>query len=488
MAVAIGRGDDAADITSSRVSLDDDLAQAGIAIDTRERFVPVTRHALIDRLCRPTSWRGNDAVEARRFFRYLDFWRQQQYAAEVLELEQDYEPFSPDSDLLITRKFEAAERAILKKRVVKRMARLLEQANYTRIDPKQVELILTKDSHYGLDLHVDLGVFEECLIYYRGASLKTETRRDRKKFYLKKEQFDVPIFQRFFLLFKLKPEEVRVREIMAERKCDQKEAEKIVRKLRGLLPPQVKSDFMYMKLFKNIPRTDIEMCFPNTKIKFKLFDKLKLGVTAGGGLGMGVIGTASKIAVATNPIALAGALVGLSGVAIRQASNFFNQRNRYMVTMAQNLYFHAMADNRGVMAKLADRAAEEDIKEEMLLYSILAKDRVNVRDIREIDVAIEQYLFNSFGVTVNFDISDALGRLVADGIVRQLPDGTLETLPPHSAAEHIDHMWDGYLDKLAQPDHAEGEEFDAEHDDMPAPPHHEAPAAALPEAKRTPAE
>ena len=85
-------------------------------------------------------------------------------------------------------------------------------------------------------------------------------------------------------------------------------------------------------------------------------------------------------------------MAGLGGVALRQATDFINQRNRYMVVLAQNLYFHAMADNRGVMTLLADRAAEEDIKEEMLLYSVLAKERVNVRDLQAVDEAIEQYL------------------------------------------------------------------------------------------------
>src|SRR5690606_352360 len=52
------------------------LAQA----DTRERFIPVTRAALMERLTRPQSWRGNEAKEARRFFRYLDYWRQASYS------------------------------------------------------------------------------------------------------------------------------------------------------------------------------------------------------------------------------------------------------------------------------------------------------------------------------------------------------------------------------------------------------------------------
>ena len=133
---------------------------------------------------------------------------------------------------------------------------------------------------------------------------------------------------------------------------------------------------------------------------------------------------------------------------MRQATNFINQRTRYMVVLAQNLYFHAMADNRGVMTLLADRAAEEDIKEEMLLYGVLAKERVNVRNLAQVDEAIEQYLKNTFGIDVDFDVEDALARLKQEGIVTELPDGTLETLPPHEAALHIDKLWDACLDNL----------------------------------------
>ena len=436
--------------------------------DKREKFIPVTREALIERLSRAHYWPGAEAQHVRRFFRYLDYWRKQTYNARLLELEQTYEPFSPDSDLLITRKFSASEKASMQKRVVAQCEVLLKQANYERIDPDNVELIMTKDSHYGLDLHVDLADFDELAIYFRGATKRKEERRNIKKLYLWKEEFDVPIFQRLCVVFKLKPFEQRVSEMMRERNCGKADAEKIVQRIRSALPSQVKSDFIYLKLFKNIPRSDIEMVFPNTKVKFRLFDKVKLGVTAGGGLGMGVVGTAGKIAVATNPIALAGAVAGLCGIAVRQGVNFMNQKNKYMVTMAQNLYFHAMADNRGVMTLLADRASEEDIKEEVLLYTQLAKAPVNRAQLKDIDHAIEQYLLNTFGLNLNFDVDDALSRLMQDGIVTELADGTLKTLAPAAAAVHIDVLWDKYLDELPDMLGSEGVEFELEPDDAQA--------------------
>jgi hypothetical protein len=430
--------------------------------ERREHFIPVTRQAIFERMTRDTIWPMGRAGEVRRFFRYLDLWRRQSYAKRVLELEKLYEPFNPDSDLLTTRTFSAADLDVLQRGVVEEVSRLPENANYTRVDPSDIALFFDKETHYGLDLQVDLNVFDELLIFYRGRSSRNDRRRDRRKLFLAHEEFDVPIYRRLFILFKIKTLEARIPEVMAEKGCNRKEAERILRKRRSALPVEIRQDCIYMKLFKNIPRTDIEMAFPNTEIRFRLFDKIKLGVTAGGGLGMGVIGTASKIAVATNPIALAGAVAGLGGVAIRQASNFMNQRNRYMVTMAQNLYFHSLGDNRAAMAVLAERGAEEDIKEEMLLYAMLARERVHESEIDEIDIAIEQWLLNTFGVDVDFELGDALERLVEDGIVRQTRDGYFECLPPAQAAEQIDAKWDRLLDDLPNMETALGREHETD--------------------------
>lgn len=433
--------------------------------DHRETFIPLTRAALIDRLTRPQAWQPGEANDARRLFRYLSYWRQQQYNAEVMHLDQSYEPFSPDTDLLLTRQYTERERLAMKRRVVDGMTNLLEHANYTEIDPSDVELIMTRESHYGLDFHIDLEAFEELKIYYRGASSRTDQKRRIRKFF-RKEEFEVPIFQRLFILFKLKSDEQRIREHMRTRSMTREKAEKAVAKLRANVPEGVRSDNIYMKLFKNMPRADVEMIFPNTRVKFRMFDKIKLGVTGGGAVGMGLFGTVGKLvaggAAALNPIALAGALFALGGVLFRQVMSFFNTHQKYMVVMAQNLYFHSLADNRGVLIMIADRAAEEDVKEELLLYSVLAKESVRRQDLPAVDHAIEQYLLTSFGINVDFDLHDALERLLADGLVTERADGALVALRPAAAAKHIDDKWDVFLDNL--PDHIdaeeEGEEFE----------------------------
>lgn len=426
----------------------------------RERFIPITRFALMDRLTSPQAWGDpQEARAARRFFHYLDYWRHQLYGSRLLELEQTYEPFSPDTDLLLTRKFSRDELRDMQDRVVNEMQAVLDQANYERIDPSAVAGILAQGSHYGLDLHVDFSLFDECLIFYRGASTRKDQRRTLRKF-LRKEEFELPIFQRLFLLFKLKPLERRIREIMEKEKISRKEAERMAKRQRAHLPAIINEDDIYMKLFKNIPRSDVEMIFPNTIVKFRLLDKLTLGGTGAVGIGMSTFAVIGKVGLLlSNPLVAGGAIIGFGAALFRQAMKVANTKQRYMVIMAQNLYFHSMADNRGVMIKLVELAADEDVKEEILLYCVLAKEQAHRSELKDIDQAIEQYLASTFGVDVDFDLEDALSRLVADGLVTEDANGYLHTLEPRQAAQHLDAKWDLFLDRLPDMDHSEGREF-----------------------------
>jgi hypothetical protein len=427
-----------------------------IGEDHRETFLPITRAALVDRLTRPQAWPSGQAAEARRFFKYLAYWRQQQHNAAAVALDQTYELFNPDSDLLMTRQFTDSERLEMQKRVSGQIRKLLQQANYRRLDPNEIELVLSQGSYYGLDFHLDLEAFEELEVYFRGASTRKDQRRLFRKFY-RKEEFDVPIFQRLCVLFKLKTEDQRVEEIMRARQIDRVKATKIVKKLRALVPEGVSHQNIYLKLFKNMPQSDVEMIFPNTQIKFRLMDKIKLGAMSGGAVGWGLISSGAKLALLfSNPIAALAPAAALGGAAFRQFMAFFNTRQKYMVVMAQNLYFHSLADNRGVIMTLADRAADEDVKEEMLLYSVLAKETVHREDLQAVDQAIEQYLYKSFGITVDFDLEDALGRLLHDGVARERGDGVIQVMAPKEAAGHIDGKWDRFLDDL--PDYSADEE------------------------------
>src|SRR5438105_1664014 len=117
---AISGGDDDATALDGKVATTDPHSEAAQLV--REKFLPVTRSALMDRLTATHLWPKGDAVQARRFLRYLDYWRRHSYAVKLLELEQTYEPFSPDTDLLKTRTYSAEERKVMQQRLIRQMA------------------------------------------------------------------------------------------------------------------------------------------------------------------------------------------------------------------------------------------------------------------------------------------------------------------------------------------------------------------------------
>ncbi len=157
-------------------------------------------------------------------------------------------------------------------------------------------------------------------------------------------------------------------------------------------------------------------------------------------------GTATKLLAATNPFTLAIALAGLSAVVFRQVMGFFNTRNRYMMVLAQNLYFCSLANNHGALTLIADNAEEEDVKEDMLLYAFLARAPSHRDALPAIRDDIARFLKGLCGASVSYDAEDALRRLTEDGLVRADPDGTLTAIPPEEARAHLDVMWDRLLD------------------------------------------
>ena len=415
-------------------------------VHARERFIPVSRYGLRAKLIAMLAEGGGDRKAWGRALDCLAAWRHQEHRRRLLDLIEDYLPFCPDSDTANLLELDVDARDKARAEFIAGIERMLAQANFVRLSRDDVQRLLVEQSPYGLNLKVDLSEFDEALLYYRGTGTIVREERNPWRFYLRKDRLDVPIFERLFLLLKLKPAEIRIAEIMASTQADRARAAREVQKARAHFPPGVSSDYIYVKIFKRIPQVDIEMLFPNTQVAFMPFDKLKLMVTAGGGTVAGVAGTATKLLAATNPFTLAFGVFGLSAVIFRQAMKFFHTRNHYMMVLAQNLYFCSLANNRGALTLIADGAEEEDVKEDMLLYAFLARHPSGHDALPQLKTLVTRFLAERCGVGVNFDAGDALKRLRADGLVSADANGRFSAIAPEDARAHLDRLWDRLLD------------------------------------------
>lgn len=125
----------------------------------------------------------------------------------------------------------------------------------------------------------------------------------------------------------------------------------------------------------------------------------------------------------------------LSITSFRAWMAFKNKRNAYLAQLTQTLYFHNVANNRAVLAQLCDRAADEQFKEALLLYTFILSSMAegSVRSCVKGDVqrSIETWLVEQFKLPANsyqFDMNDAMASLQRLGLVTERSrDGGLMT-------------------------------------------------------------
>ena len=385
------------------------------------RFIPLTRQAIISDLCAGIAG-GTDDEAFRTLALRLQRHRGRGYRVLAEEMRRCYLPFSPDRDTVRVLEFSDEERHEMAGRLSELTRHLLDRANYFEIDTDALNAIFNDRNPYSLHIEVDLAEYDELQLFARESYTKQHSVRRPETLYLLKAHYDIRVFRRLFVLLKMKSDEDRAREVAAAQGIPHDKALKKVRRRRANLPSTVSSEYVYMKVFKDLPDNDLEILFPLRKVQFRPFDKIKFFATAGGGTLFGAFSFTGKLLAATNPITMLGAFAAFVGLLARQITSFFNQRNRYMMELAQKLFFHNLANNRAALTLLLDRAEEEDVKEDLIALTFHAGEVVPQRELAARKARIDALVEERYGAAIDFEMDDTLERLIADGVVTREGD------------------------------------------------------------------
>ncbi len=336
-----------------------------------QRFIPIHEDDLIANLIPYADWSDEKSTQFQQICHiFVNLYHVRSHKS-LQKLKRAYRPFNPDADTIELHSFGPDERNHLLKELINELSLVLDRANFETLQPTELNQALSEKSPYGVEVSVDFDEFEEIAVFYRGSALQTTTQRPWQQLFLRKKTTEIPIFRRLFLLLKLKATE-----------------------------QDNQNDAVYLKLFKNIPASDLEMLFPNTRVKMTVFDKLKLSMTGGGGAIGGVLATLSKITAATNPYTIIIAIGGFGAVMWRQIANIFNPRAKYMATLAS------------------------------------------------LDQTIESYLTTEYGLHVDFEIEDSIGKLKKSGLIEVHPNGELSAISFTDALQKLNAEWDSLLDEF----------------------------------------
>ena len=273
-----------------------------------------------------------------------------------------------------------------------------------------------------------------------------------------KELFDIselqePALDRILCIFRLNPP--KSSQIIDNVPILKKIVEKMVaKKEKG------KYDWnIYLKMFKQIPLADSEIVFPEKKIRMKSFDLTILYLT--GFLGIFLLSShlLSKSASSTTVIIT---LTIVITYLVKLVLGYFRAKNKYMTRIMQELYHKSIDNDLGVLQFLVDSLEGQEVKEAALAYFFLWKAGRPMNQ-KELNHKIEEFLLNKFdGVTVDFEIDDALRKVIEKDntspchreipIVKALPNAgpNKETLyeakPLDEALRIMDKMWDNFYD------------------------------------------
>src|SRR5262249_51626787 len=148
---------------------------------------------------------------------------------------------------------------------------------------------------------------------------------------------------------------------------------------------------LYLRVYKDIPKMDLEMLIPGARPQMRLFDKANIGIPMVSGAVAVLLKTVAllggfggllallllhqdKIREADEKLFTASfalLLAGLAGYAFKSYASYLNLKNRYEKNLSQSLYFQSLDGNAGVLFRLLDEAEEQECREAILGYYFL---------------------------------------------------------------------------------------------------------------------
>jgi hypothetical protein len=407
----------------------------------RNRFIPFRKADLVEMCVKDLRLAEAEVKEFKEFCQILEALFHFEFHTRLEKLKTYYGPFNPDADTRKVYNYSEPEKKNFQKKLVSEMTAVLNAANFEKVTAEDLQQALAEESLFQIRLEVDFEDFEDVIFFRRGETIKEETLI--KFFGRSKKTFKFTNYERVAIYIKFK------------------EAAYFENRKRKNLYFEPGSTII--KLFHNVPKADLEMLFPNSKVRMKTIDKIIIGVPAAVS---GIIVLVTKLGASLllvgsvisfwlglkdqevqikqqHLIALGAGLGTLGGFLFRQLNKYKNRKIKFMKALSDNLYFKNLDNNAGVFYHLIDTAEEEEFKEAVLAYYFLltAKDPMTKK---ELDHRIENWLVEKWDCHIDFEIGDAVNKLQRLNLIQQDAE-ILQSVPLSEAKQQLDTIWDNFF-------------------------------------------
>ncbi|MDZ4821287.1 MAG: TMEM143 family protein [Planctomycetota bacterium] len=364
----------------------------------RENFIPIRVAQLVELLSERAELSQHESRQFAEFCRLITVTYHHAFHEELEQLKSAYAAVDPDSDTVSLNEPTAEELEVSSNQFFDRTMWLLERANFRRLSPTEIQEAVKSIGELGLRIELNFEVFARLEVYVRGDISQRRWKRSWKQ-WLRRVPTDIPAYERLAMVFRLQDHE----------------------RLGAEANPRV----IHLKLFKNVPKMDLEMLLPGAIIRMSLLDRIKIFVPTVSGLaisGWKLLQGALTLAATGvyGMLGLAGMLGGTVGYGVKSFIGYQRTIQKYQLNLTKRLYFQNLDNNAGVLFRLINEAEEQECREAILAYYFLrwrtdgvAKPSTSC----ELDRTIEQFIRSQIGCDVDFEVSDALQKLQRLGLV-----------------------------------------------------------------------
>lgn len=445
--------------------------------EDREAFIPYRKSDIVELCVEDGKLSEEDGRKFREFCEILSSYYHFEFHELLEKLKDNFAPFDPDADTKPRIEPTAEDLKNKEHNLVENLSHVLEKANYTKLSEEALAKAMEEESLITLNMDIDFDDFETWVCYHRGDGQepvqvkKGLIRALKEKPFSMKEEIQVDVFNRVVLLLKFKEEDY---------------FEKTKKGRKKLKEGNFTPGKTYVYLYKNIPKADLEVLFPNVEISMNMKDRLMLiGPAVAGAIPVllkvlpsllliiGVIflvafgaedtakwfGMDQEKAKNVMPILVASlsAMAVLGGFGFKQYVKYKNKRIAFLKDVTDTLFFKNLDSNSGVFNMLIDAAEEEENKEVILAYYHL----LTSGDLTEeaLDDKIESWLEEKFNTEIDFNVDKALakmqklkGMVERDGqevevsLLTKNEEGVCHILSIDDSKTVIDYVWDNIFD------------------------------------------
>ncbi len=400
---------------------------------TLEHYIPFNKEFLLEQQMNAFSEDQEKIADFKKLFDIIEHYYHYESFNLNRNLKQHYALFDPDLSKKERKQFIGkSDFSVFKETLLT----VLERGNYYRIDQKALDEAFNDSDLIGLNLSIDFNAFKDFELYARGHH---KAKEKVKKYFFWKKDIEIEYYDRVLVYLNYSDED-----FLNKKKV----------KL-GKMP--IDPGSIALKIFKRVPKNDLETIFPNAIPKMSVKDKMLLWVPGiFGGISLlsakvipalinmyNAYETGETIDLLNSKTSLNQGLIALgilSAYCFRQYNNFINKKIRYSKMLSDSLYFKNLGNNSGAFYSLLNSSEEEVMKETILAYSFLHKSDKPL-SAEELDSQIESWFKIQLKTDLDFDVNDALLKLKSIGLGVE-NNGKWEVIPVKEALITIDELWD----------------------------------------------